>query len=221
MDKKIIAESLLQECVEQYKKQLLINKNSDENDNDTSCKIMLKPQPYYYFHYPKEADNGKGYGCLVLLLLIDPDFSILPSALPPPSTLTQETLSLSRQSEDNEKNDVEKLYLLQKVVSSIFPPDERHANSDSTSDDPDGGKGGKYVPHMSLIYAPESETWLEKTSREWNSIRYDIDSKNDTGMRDTDEFVYEQKPIHGQYLTLWRTQGQICDWEKIAEVEIC
>lgn len=85
------------------------------------------------------------------------------------------------------------LELLHHAVSSIFPPDERH-----------GEASGKFTPHMSLIYAPETETWLEE--------------KVDLIEKENKTFLLDKLPA--KYLTLWRTEGEISEWYKIAQVEI-
>lgn len=86
------------------------------------------------------------------------------------------------------------LHLLHNAVTSIFPPDERH-----------GDAGGKFTPHMSLVYAPESETWLE------NELEFIKSNGSKTFLLDS---------LPGKYLSLWRTQGKMSEWYKAAQVEI-
>ena len=86
------------------------------------------------------------------------------------------------------------LNILHKAVLSVFPPDERH----------DGGKV-KFIPHMSLVYAPESETWLQ-----------DLVKEGEEGGTKTSLL----KKLPAKYLSLWKTEGKISEWCRVALVEI-
>ena len=89
--------------------------------------------------------------------------------------------------ENKEKGNLE---LLHQIVSSIFPPDERH-----------GDASGTFTPHISLVYAPESEIWLQ------NEII-------------KPEYTKLLDPLPAKYLSLWRTQGEISEWYKVAHVQL-
>ena len=82
---------------------------------------------------------------------------------------------------------------LHQILLRVFPSDERH------------DKGGSLMPHMSLVYAPESlNTFL---SEEIIRIR------EESG-------PLLMKPMRAKYLSVWTTEGKTCDWERIARVEL-
>ena len=85
------------------------------------------------------------------------------------------------------------LQALHQILLRVFPPDERH------------DKGGTLMPHMSLVYAPESVDafLMEETKR--------IREESGSGVL---------KPMRAKYLSVWSTQGKTCDWERIAKVEL-
>ena len=85
------------------------------------------------------------------------------------------------------------LQLLHNAVVSVFPSDERH-----------GKARGKFIPHMAMVYAPESkgEFLRTKTRNMEKSRRYLL------------------KPLRARYLSLWSTKGRLKDWYRIAKVEI-
>jgi hypothetical protein len=83
---------------------------------------------------------------------------------------------------------------LHQTLVRIFPPDERHDS------------GASLMPHMSLVYAPETmDTFLfEETKR----------IKNDT----TGTLLL--RPMRAKYLSVWSTKGKTSDWVRIAKVEL-
>jgi len=81
------------------------------------------------------------------------------------------------------------LQRLHEAVTLVFPPDERQNN---------------FVPHVSLVYAPENMAeWLQQYTKDLEEAKKDL-----------------LCPINAQYLSLWSTQGQIKDWYRIARVEL-
>jgi len=83
------------------------------------------------------------------------------------------------------------LQILQNIVSSVFPPDERFSGEKN------------FTPHISLCYAPESETRLMDMMN--------LMAKDETSLL---------KPLRAKFLCVWNTQGHISDWRRIARVEL-
>lgn len=108
--------------------------------------------------------------------------------------------------------DLERLH---SIVRSIFPSDERHGESNTAKNealdhDPDQGK---FIPHMSLCYAPECcHEKLEKCTENVNREQGDGDIAIN---RDT-----ILQLMKGRYLSLWNTEGQLKDWELVARIPI-
>ena len=79
---------------------------------------------------------------------------------------------------------------LHQAVTKTFPPDERQAN---------------FVPHLSLVYAPENKAkWLQYYT-------------NDTLAKSRRDLL---QPLTARYLSLWSTQGQVNNWYRIARVKL-
>lgn len=87
------------------------------------------------------------------------------------------------------------LELLHKIIVDVFPGDERHAE-----------EGGQFQPHMALCYAPEYNTWLEDEK---------IRMEEDEDLRSV--FL---SSMRGHYLSLWKTEGLVREWECIHKVEL-
>lgn len=87
------------------------------------------------------------------------------------------------------------LQALHDATRSVFPPDERHDEA-----------GGDFIPHMALVYAPESKfEWLKNKTEEM---------KNDAN------YEHFLQTFHGRYLSIWSTQGTLKDWKRIASLEL-
>lgn len=83
---------------------------------------------------------------------------------------------------------------LHKILLHTFPPDERH------------DKSGALMPHMSLVYAPESlDTFLFEETK---------------SIRESQNGALLQQPMRAKYLSVWSTEGKTCDWKRLAKVEI-
>jgi len=173
----------------------------------------LVPSSLYYFPYPKTADEGRGFGCVILLLLlqdVDPNSNSSDVASSIPDTKKEPKLDYLR--------------ILHQSVTSVFPPDERH-----------GEASGKFIPHMSLVYAPESETWLEDliskgptqnneknghVQEKQKEDRFSLDQHKYNGNNGFNSTSHLLKELPAKFLTLWKTEGPICDWYKIAQTQI-
>jgi 2'-5' RNA ligase len=95
---------------------------------------------------------------------------------------------------------LEKTSWLQGLFESLketFPPDERHhANN------------GDFIPHMALVYAPESKyDWLQDYT---NNVLAQNENKRRSLLQ----------PFRARYLSLWSTEGRTCDWYRIATVAL-
>ena len=81
------------------------------------------------------------------------------------------------------------LQLLHEAVTFVFPPDERQEN---------------FVPHVSLVYAPETTTeWLQEQTLNMERHQKDL-----------------LQPVNARYLSLWSTQGQLHEWYRISRAEL-
>jgi 2'-5' RNA ligase len=82
------------------------------------------------------------------------------------------------------------LQQLHAAVTATFPRDERRSN---------------FVPHMSLVYAPETKaTWLQQyTTR-------DLECNKQVLL----------KPLCAKYLSLWSTKGQVNEWYRFCRVQL-
>lgn len=185
--RKEIGEKLLQECLLAYKE---AEKWTTPTVADgVNINIDLIPTKFMFFPFPKDADNGKGFGCVISLLLLE------------------KTPNLER---------------LHSIVRKTFPSDERHGRStSSTADnevsnhdhDPDQGK---FIPHMSLCYAPECcHEKLEKYTDNVNSVNREQGNYESVINR---EMVMQL--MKGRYLSLWSTEGQLKDWEFVARIPL-
>ncbi len=203
---------MLESCIQKYQQQ---EHDDLENHDDTidntkispkpilrnlQCKrsndltIYLNPTDFYFFPYPKHADNGRGFGCVISMLLL-------------------------------EKN--QNLQRLQFIVSQMFPPDERHGlKKDNVKEEINNStaispisrttskkhkSGGKFTPHMTLVYAPE--------------IYHDLVHTLTEEMKDTKRhFLSSNEPspplLKAKYLSLWNTKGRVKDWKMICRVEL-
>jgi len=88
------------------------------------------------------------------------------------------------------------LTTLHQSLMKVFPRDERHENGGTSS----------FMPHMSLVYAPEScdPLLFEET----------------TQLRTGENGPLLLKPMRAKYLSVWSTKGTTSDWERIAKVEL-
>ena len=97
-----------------------------------------------------------------------------------------------------------KLERLFEVVSETFPPDARHSGS--------GTRRHQLQPHMSLVYAPMSETqWLMEETQRLN--------KN-SRVRETLLDSRTRNPLPVTYLSVWSTEGSLDEWRCLARVKI-
>ena len=117
------------------------------------------------------------------------------------------------------------LKLLHDIVRTMFPPDERHG--DSNSDDCDNNKKRKkedeeeprFRPHMALIYASEGHEnvingWLEK---------YTV--QNEEKKQYVKWIPQKQKGQtldgwNAKYLSLWSTEGTLDEWYPIVKLDL-
>lgn len=157
----------------------------DQQKIPCSGKLSMDPTAFYFFPYPKEADNGLGFGCVIPLLLLDNDAT--------GTSVSESTSELRR---------------LQRIVCQTFPPDERHnrdAQSGPGEDIPEYvPNDGKFIPHLSLAYAPEVyEQELEKHVEELKIKRKDL-----------------LRRLEVKYLSIWNTQGTLANWKLVERIEI-
>lgn len=94
-------------------------------------------------------------------------------------------------------NRTEQLANLHAIVSKVFPRDERH-----------GEASGNFIPHMAMVYAPESEVWLEEVKKTMQAKKHEP------------PYVSLVKPIRAKYLSVWSTQGRISEWYRICKIEL-
>jgi len=66
------------------------------------------------------------------------------------------------------------------------------------------GERDKFIPHLSLVYAPED--------REQMLVEYTEKQRN--------KRLFVKEPIPVKYLSLWSTEGRICDWRPILKIPI-
>jgi 2'-5' RNA ligase len=82
------------------------------------------------------------------------------------------------------------LQRLHKTIQETYPTDERE---------------GKFTPHMSLVYAPESQhKWLQDYT--------------DGTLKETRRDLLQ--PFRARYLSLWSTQGSTKEWYRITRVQL-
>lgn len=85
------------------------------------------------------------------------------------------------------------LQAIHDAAKTVFPPDERH-----------GEAGGSFQPHVALVHAPEQ---CGKELERWT------DSKN---TERNDQFSL----MKAQTLSIWRTEGTIDNWNRVASLEL-
>lgn len=88
------------------------------------------------------------------------------------------------------KND-SNLQRIHDTVARVFPPDERHSN-------------GRFIPHMALCYGPEI---YEDELRAYMS---ELEKKK----------KHLTKPMTGEYLSVWKTQGSLKDWKLVDRISL-
>lgn len=185
-----IGTQLLQKCIYKYvdvlekRNENGIIPESKSSSNSKERSIELTPSDFYFFPYPKEFDNGRGFGCVISMLLLE-----------------------------NNNN----LQDLQQVVSDVFPPDERQGKNTNTKDvhqtnnNPPNDSNRQYpkkpfIPHMSLVYAPE--------------IYHDyLKQFTDSQLKNT-KAHWLHKPIQAKYLSLWCTKGTLKEWKLITRINL-
>lgn len=79
------------------------------------------------------------------------------------------------------------------TVARVFPPDERHSNN------------GRFIPHMALCYGPEI---YEDDLRDYIA---ELENKKQHLIR---------KPMIGEYLSVWKTQGSLKDWKLVHRISL-
>ena len=87
------------------------------------------------------------------------------------------------------------LQALHGATAAVFPSDERHRRA-----------GGTFRPHMALVYAPESERWLEKWTAEAASTA--VEGRGLLG------------GMRAGCLSVWKTKGTIDEWRQVAKVDL-
>lgn len=175
--------------------------NTATTNDDAGINIQLIPKSFYFFPYPKEADGGKGFGCVIAMILL----------------------------ENNEK-----LLRMHHATVASFPSDQRHGQDSNqqnqNDDDDDGGanddtnddnsndelkgcklKGENFIPHMALVYAPETyHNWLKLETKKMNDACSSSRSPRHPLLN----------PMKARYMSVWSTEGQIKDWRLIARIEL-
>lgn len=86
------------------------------------------------------------------------------------------------------------LQAIHDAAKTVFPPDERH-----------GEAGGSFQPHMALVYAPEQ---CGKELERWTD--------NKDAMERNDRISL----MKAQTLSIWRTEGKIDNWNRVASLEL-
>ena len=89
------------------------------------------------------------------------------------------------------------LHALHDIIRNIFPPDERHKESDSNDK-------ANFVPHMAFCYAPE--VYHDKLAAYTESMRLER------------KYIMERQKTG--YLSVWSTKGGLKDWKLIARVKL-
>jgi hypothetical protein len=77
-----------------------------------------------------------------------------------------------------------------------------------------------FLPHLSLVYAPESKgrgikSYVERKQQHQQQQQQEL--PDEWEFDDCDE---EQQPSVAKYLSMWSTQGTIDQWYRIAKIEL-
>ena len=214
-EKEEYGNQMLLQCWELYQERMKRNNNNNDccGDKEPNMTIVLNPTSFYYFHYPKEADGGKGFGCVISLLLLErtQELNCLQKAalhtFPP-----DERHDKQQQQQQQQQHQQQHIETTTSATNRQNPNLNQSKESQDTKpnmeeeeeEEEEEEKGGKFIPHMALIYAPEIYGDIVKTR--------------------TNELHIEKsnllQPFRGHVLSLWSTEGKLNDWYLIARLSL-
>ena len=107
------------------------------------------------------------------------------------------------------------LQSLHDAAYAVFPPDERHAEA-----------GGTFTPHLALVYAPECYgDWLQKWTDDANAAASTSNATTaggggSKGKSEDDHRTSLIGKMRAGCISVWRTEGSIDQWYKVASLEL-
>jgi len=109
-----------------------------------------------------------------------------------------------------------RLQSLHDAACAVFPPDERHAEA-----------GGTFAPHLALVYAPECcGDWLQKWTDDANAAASASTAAAEDGGGSSNGRIADDLrasligKMRAGCISLWRTEGSIDQWYRVASLEL-